>query len=226
MAIGDAYATVEDYKAVKDLTTVRDPDALGELLTAISRTLDRRLGRASGFNIDAAATVRIYMPRVRNSRPRRDDWAESENPWLYGGMTRLLDVEDIGGAVTSITIDEARDNTYSTTLATTDYELLPRNAAVGPEARPYRQIRMTEWGDYGGWPTGARVKVTAIHGWPAVPAAIKRAVIELAAIIQGDGFMSTNRISDLGEIIDATPQARRILMEMKDMYAHPEAVSL
>jgi hypothetical protein len=85
-------------------------------------------------------------------------------------------------SVTSITVDGARDNTFSTTLTTDDYELLPRNALLGSEAWPYTQIQLTTWGDMWAWLPGARIKVTGVWGWPSVPAPIFDAVIDLTRI--------------------------------------------
>lgn len=217
MALVDAYATKDEYYAAHGKTSTTDDIAVNRTLEAVSRLIDKRLDRKNGFLKDAAATIRIYVPKGTGRR-QRDDWAESENPWLYGGMTRVLDVEDIGGAITSILLDETNDNTYGTTLATNDYELLPRNAAVHGE--PYRQISMTPWGSYaGGWPAGRHVKVTAIHGWPSVPAAIKVATIELAAILMIDSAFATGRISELDQTVEASPQARKVLNDLMAVYS-------
>lgn len=211
MAIGDAYASVDDYKAVHEGSSVTSSQ-----LVAVSRYIDMKMGRPSGFQKDATATVRIYMPK--STGMAQAGWAESENPWKAGGLVRVLDVEDIGGAVTSITVDEQRDNTFSLTLATSDYELLPRNAAVGPEPKPYNQIALSDWGTQSGFPPGARVKVTAIHGWPAVPEAIKWATIELVAMLLNASVFSTDRIQDIDQQVGASPQARSILNGLMTNY--------
>jgi hypothetical protein len=217
MAIGDAYASVEDYKAITNKSSTADDLWVGRALLAFSRYIDHKLDRRSGFNKDTVATIRLYMPR--STRPTRTDWAESENPWLYGGRSRVLDVQDIGGAITSITIDETKTGAYSLTLASTDYELLPLNAAVGPEPRPYKQIGLLEWGGHPTWTPGARVKVTAIHGWPAVPQAIKLATIEMTAILRVESPFAADRIQEFDQVVNASPQARGILNSLMTNYS-------
>lgn len=49
-------------------------------------------------------------------------------------------------SVTSLCTDDDGDRTYGTTWATTDYDLLPFNAAL--DYRPYRWIETTPSGDY------------------------------------------------------------------------------
>lgn len=214
MATTDAYATPAEYRKSAVHISDDDTDVLTRDLLAISRLIDRRLDRLSGFAKDASATTRVY--HVRSARPTRPDWAESENPWLYGGATRILDVEDIGGAVTSIKWDSQRTGTYDVTLTTDDYELLPSNASVHGE--PYRQISLTPWGDYSSFPSGSRVQVIAIHGWPSVPAGIKVACIELTAMLRGESEYSTNRIQELDSIEVVAPQARKVINDLMTTY--------
>lgn len=212
MAITDSYASFDEYRSAKQQG---EEPAVAPLLAAVSRYIDHKLDRRSGFGKDATATERIYMPKSKGVA--QDGWAESENPWKYGGMIRVLDIEDLV-SVTSITIDEGRDNTFSLTLSASDYELLPRNAATGPEPRPHNQIGLTEWGSRVGFTVGARVKVTGIHGWPAVPEGIKWACIEFVDILRGTSALATNRINEMDQVVDASPQARAILRDLMTNY--------
>lgn len=153
------------------------------------------------------------MPKSRfssfASNYPRADWAESENPWLYGGLSRVLDIDPLV-SVSSITVDEGRDNTFSRTLVASDYELLPRNAAQGPEPEPYRQIFLTNYGTLFGWPSQARVKVHGIFGWPSVPVGIRDGCIELAGILLGDSPLATRQYTDMGAV-GASTEARGIV---------------
>lgn len=139
----------------------------------------------------------------------RLDWAESENPWKYGGMTRILDIDDLV-SVTSIEVDENIDNTYSLTLTTGDYELLPRNADKGPEPEPYRQIELTPYGSRYAWMPNARVKVTGVWGWPAVPQAIRIACIKWTAIMRNEGPDATGRLMEIDSVITQSDEGRRM----------------
>lgn len=205
MAIGDAYATAAEYLAVTDRVDASENTIIERDLKAVSRHIDAELGRPSGFNKDAAATVRIYDPSSS-----------------LGAFARLYieDLVELGGSG-SITIDTGRDNTFATTLPTTDYELLPRNASVGPEARPYDTIELTSWGTRGVFVPGQRVKVTGIHGWPAVPAAIVAATIELTRIVRLESPRSTTRVNEMQQVISTSRAAQGIIDKLLERYRHP-----
>ena len=215
MAVTDAYCSEPEYRAAKKQESSADAMINAQYLSAASRYIDTKLDRKSGFNKDAADTFRIY--EVRASGRVVEGWAESENPWKYGGLTRVLEVDDLV-SVTSITMDDSRSGSFSTTLSTNDYELLPLNAAKGSEVRPYTQIGMTSWGAYTAWPNGARVKVTGIHGWPSVPESIKIATIEIAAILQLKSVYATDRINEMNDVVNTSPMARALLMGLMTNY--------
>lgn len=215
MAITDAYVSEPEYRAAKKQESSEDAETNKVYLNAAARYLDRKLDRPSGFNKDATASERIYT--VTSTGKVYDGWAESENPWKYGGLRRVIDVDDLV-SVSSITMDENRTGSFDTTLSASDYELLPLNAQKGAEVRPYTQIGMTSWGTYTAWPTGARVKVTGIFGWPSVPDAIKVANIELAAILQLKSPYATGRIDDIDQTLGMAPQARALLRDLHTSY--------
>jgi hypothetical protein len=195
MAISDAYATAAQYRAVVGKTdSAQDADVLTDL-KAISRHLEGKLGRF--FGKDSAAVARYYLP----------DQA-----------TRELRVDDLAAAPTSIKMDLDGDGTCETTLAATDYELLPRNAAKEPEAAPYTRIRMVDWGNYDCFYSGCKVEVTAVFGWPAVPEAVGRATIHLAAILRLETPRATRRIVELEGAIEASADAMSIVRQLTDRY--------
>lgn len=157
------------------------------------------------------------MPKA--GTPRRADWYVSENPAFYGGLARQLFVDDLV-TVTTIKIDEDRDGLFTdeTALAATDYELLPRNAADGPEPAPYTTIELTPWGTKYAFPTGCRVEVVGIFGWPAVPQAIVRACCHLTAILRLDSARATGRIMELDNIYATSREAQTIVGELMMHY--------
>lgn len=146
-------------------------------------------------------------------------WAESENPWRYGGMTRVLDIDDLVSlAVTDpITIDHQRDNTFSLSLVAADYELLPRNAAADGE--PYHQIELTSWGSNPSFAPQARVRISGIWGWPAVPAGVKSDVIELCAIWRKESPRATGRINELDQVVTESPMAMSLVKRFRYAYS-------
>ena len=184
MALDSPYATYAEY--IADVGSTNDTGtntAIESDLKAVSRWIDRKLDRF--FNIDAAPVARVYVVPIQRSNPPYG-WAESENPFRWG-FSRALDVDDI--ATTNglaIKIDVARDGSFTddTALASTDYELFPINAPLGPEPRPYTRIVIPEWSQQGGFGAGARVQVTAYFGWPTVPPAIKRATIDITRTLR------------------------------------------
>ncbi len=195
MSISAAYATAAEYRAVVGKTdTAEDAEILVDL-TAISRYLDARLGRF--FTRDASPVSRVYI----STRDTNELWTE-----------------DMSAAPTAVTIDTNRDGTYATVLTASDYELLPLNAPLEPEPRPYTRIKLAPWGMYTTFPANVRVRVTAQFGWPAVPLAIQRATIHLTAILRLETPRATRRISELNESIETSPDAQRIIRQLTDSF--------
>lgn len=179
MAITDPYANVATYAlyAPGDAGTTAEKEAA---LLAATRQIERAAGRT--FNKDASDTSRLYRLRAPVG-PIPYGWAESENPYRFGGWSRLLSVDDLV-SVTSIVIDSGLDGSFSgdAVLASTDYELWEQNAAQGSEPRPYESIYIPTYSSIGGFPPGATVRVTGIFGWPSIPAPIVEMTCRLAAL--------------------------------------------
>ena len=134
---------------------------------------------------------------------------------------------DFGSVPTSILIDEDNDGLFTdeTTLATTDYELLPQNAILGPEAMPYDAIRLTPWGDKFLWPLGMRVEITAQWGWPDVPEAVKRYTADITSILRLETPRATARIEDgIGTISTIPASAQALIYKLGEQYMRREFV--
>lgn len=193
MAIDAAYATAAEYRASMDKQDTGSDAAIDDDLLSISRHLERRIGRF--FNKDATEQSRIFVP----SGGRNE--------------TDILAVDDLV-SVSEIVIDDGQDDSFGTTVAASDYELLPRNADKGPEPQPYRQIRLAPWSDSKtSWPN-ARVKVTGIWGWPAVPKPIKTATIRLTGILRLEHPAATGHINEMGEPETMGPEAQHIVANL------------
>ena len=95
--------------------------------------------------------------------------------------------------------------------------LWPFNAPHGPEPNPYRAIQLTSWGNSGAF-RGHRVRVVGTFGWPAVPAAIRTATIELAAILRLQSPRATNQIQEFDQVIAASNEAQKILHRLVAVY--------
>lgn len=204
MAIGDPYATPEEFRSFKGANSAREDTMLLIQLRAVSRLLDQKLNQPYGFNRDAdgSPSVAIYGPRDL-PRPIADSTDISVKT-AYAGSAIDWD------AATALVLDS-------------DYELTPTNPAPG---YPWTGISLYGYGPTpdiiqigsyrGRSQSQIRVRVEALHGWPAVPDAIKWATIELVSILRGEGIFATGRISELGgATIDSSPEARRL---MRDLY--------
>lgn len=191
------YATVEQYRDAIDMTDSGKDDQIEADLEAVSRYLDRRLNRT--FGVEAYDETRLFVPP-----------ATSDTLWI----------DDLSADPDSIRIDEDEDGVFTDedTLAATDYELRPLNAASGAEPRPYTHILLTPWGDYSAWTKAVRVEIVGKWGWPQVPTAIKRATIQFTSIWRLQSPLATRRIPELGDAIEASPTARRMVDQLVDQY--------
>lgn len=214
MAISDAYFTFGEYQATDRgrIDSSRQADVEADAL-AIARYLEARSGRY--FNKDDTATIRIYDPRVDSYDPDRC------------GYNRALMVQDIASTVgLTLEVDSALDGTYATAFNAGQYELRPLNAAVGPEAWPYTEIYLHGWSSAprSSWYASERIRVTAIHGWPAVPTPVKRAAIRLCEILRLDGIRGTREMNDVGVVLGASSEARGIVADLIHRYAKGTAI--
>ncbi|MEV6571866.1 phage gp6-like head-tail connector protein [Streptomyces sp. NPDC051577] len=148
-------ATYADLGTLKRQLSLDDDDdtrdaQLDQALNTASRYIDRATGRR--FWLDAEPAERVYRPQGRTVI--EDDGA-------------ALVVDDIGS--TSGLVVETGSAAAWSTIAT--WETLPDNAlALG---RPITALLRS-----GGWGSGtSRVRVTARHGWPAVPDEIVQATL-------------------------------------------------
>lgn len=223
MPVSDAYADAASYRAAMSKTDSADDGDILLDLEAVSRYIDRQMGRMpSGlprhFTRDAAVTTRVFEPTVYG---RVDP--EAENPWLYTKGTRDLWVDDIAvSAGLVLKVDEDRDGSFAdeTALAATDYQLWPLNADKGAEKQPWTRIRLPEWSTRSGWQRGAQVEVTAVFGFPAIPSAISRATIQLTAILRLESPRATGRIPEgIDDEVEMSDPAKRIVAGLIRSYA-------
>lgn len=197
-----AYATAANYKAVVGMTDATKDAQITLDLLAVSRYIDGKMRRT--FNKDTAATSRIYI-------------VDTAADYLW--------IDDISTTPTSVEVDTDEDGTYATSLAATDYEMLPHNAAKEPEARPFTKIKLLPWNDeLLEFPANQRVRVTGLFGWPAVPEAIKTATIHITAILRLETPRATRRIAELGDTIEASDAAQYIIDKLMHNYQQARPV--
>jgi hypothetical protein len=208
MAITDAYASAAEYRTRTEKSDTGDDATVLLDLKAISRVIDRKLGRQrTGFNVDASDVKRIFRPDPLQADPR------------------ILPIPPLSATPTSVTIDTDGDGLFTDETAlnitqiTGDVMLEPRDTLDGPEPAPFTELHMTPWGAYpGGWPAGLMVEVDGRWGWPAVPEAIKVAAIQLTAIYRLETPRATSQISDIGTIIGMSTSAQTIIEDLYRTY--------
>lgn len=144
------YATAAQLKVRLSISDATDDTTLGMILSGVCRAIDTHCGQR--FWRDTVATTRYYT-------------AEHDDTLFIEPLV----------SVTSIATDTAYDGTYATTWATTDYRLMPVNAAA--DGWPYTWVRIKSGGDYDFVSYDAGVRIVGIFGWPAVPDAISEAAL-------------------------------------------------
>lgn len=206
MPVSDAYADAATYRALIRRNDNVDDTVILDDLKAVSRYLDRKLGRF--FTKDAAAVARAYYGEGR-----------------LGDNGRKLYVDDIASTTgLAIKVDADADGLFSdeTAWASTDYQLLPLDANRGPEPRPWTAIYVPSWSSKGAFGRRSHIEVTAEFGWPAVPLAIARATCHLTAIVRMDSPRALSGIGqDVESILDQLPDGQRIVAQLSRGYARP-----
>lgn len=156
MTITNGYATTADARRYVGLNDSIDTSDLDDVITTVSRMIDAYCNR----HFFQSTEARTFEP---------DDYLQL----VLGANNDLV-------SVTSITIDEEGDGTYGKTLTAGEYQLLP-TSRTAPEQTPITEVRAL--GAFL-WPVPLidqdqldRVKITGVWGWPAVPAAVKRACL-------------------------------------------------
>lgn len=152
MTITNGYCTLAEIKDNKRISSTSSPDdgVIEALVEAASRYIDDLTGRR--FHTTAADETRYF---------------ESDN------STELFPGNII--SITSLKTDADGDRTYETTWATTDYDLLPANAAL--DGLPYHYIRKSPAGA-NSFPTHSKgVQIVGKFGYSAAPKPIKQACI-------------------------------------------------
>lgn len=151
MAISNGYCTLNELKARLGITDNADDTILENVIEAASRV------------IDSDCNTRFY--------------AASETRYFSAEAPGVVTVDDLL-SVSSLTTDDNVDGTYSTTWATTDYQLMPFNST------PYREIRVKPGGAKL-FPVSAYqglVKVIGSFGYSSTtPDAINEACLILSA---------------------------------------------
>ena len=145
MALADAYATAAEYRARTNKSDTTDDAELDELLTGVSRWIERYCNRV--FNLSASEAR---------------DFDGSGERWLY--------VDDVV-SITVVAVDEVLDDAYSKSVTASNVVGRPRNADNIGE--PYTALWLSDRSvntELYSWPQGeGNIRVTGVYGWPDAP---------------------------------------------------------
>jgi hypothetical protein len=162
--MANEYATSAEAIARNPSLANVDLIELDAALEAASRWIDGYCGRK--FWLDTSTTERVF--RATN---------------MY-----VLDLgeHEIGSSTGVIVKTDDGTGTFATTVSSSAYQLEPVNAPYATAgARPYTSIRgvSTAWPlTYSNSGRQDLVKVTALYGWPAVPAAVRDVCLALTTV--------------------------------------------
>lgn len=126
-------------------------------------------------------------------------------------------------SVTSLSTDDEGDGVFETAWAATDYQLWPVNAAMGPEVRPYTEVRAVGAKTF---PLpdlrnqrANRVQIVGTFGWPdAVPPAVREACLIVAGELfkMKDAPFGVAGFGDFGAVrVRENPIASKLLEDYR-----------
>ncbi|HEY9417124.1 MAG TPA: phage head-tail connector protein [Pseudonocardia sp.] len=156
---GDTYASLDELKERMDIADTVDDSRLTDALDAASREIDTWCERE--FTRDDAVSARLFQPLT---------------------PTRVLvdDIHSTDGL--TIEVDTSGDGSYATAWTAADYQLEPVNGrANGLSGWPYTRIVAVGSRCFPVCSARPPVRVTALWGWSAAPAAVRQACLIIAA---------------------------------------------
>jgi hypothetical protein len=162
VTIVNGYATRPEFQAWSQSDSSTKFDQMDSVVTAASRAIDEYCQR------------RFYQDGTVPAPVTRTFMA------VDGRFLRLGPFNDLV-SLSTLKTDAAGDGTFETTWTTTDYELGPLDR---PPGRPYTQIDTIAGLQF---PTSqrpgrsARVEVTGVWGWAAIPPEVHNACLIKAA---------------------------------------------
>jgi len=160
MTISNGYCSLNELKGRLDITlTDTASDTLCEqVVTAVSRWIDDYTRR----RFYAAAETRYYTAD------------QNDELWIDDCL-----------AVGTLKTDDNADRTYETSWQTTDYDLLPVNAAL--DGVPYTRIQIAPNGSYG-FPKDVKkgVQLFGTHGYCTTTSSGKATIVKEACLLQSE----------------------------------------
>lgn len=152
------YTSLALFKANAKVTGVTSEELMQFAISTASRQIDEFCRRR--FYADPATSVREYSTIGRTSQGTD-----------RGMPFDAIMLDDIASS-TGLIVQTGRGDSW-TTVSSSLYDLAPDNAAA--DYKPITGLR--KWGSY--WISNPlqRVRITAKHGWPAIPQQVQQATL-------------------------------------------------
>jgi hypothetical protein len=185
MAIVNGYLTIDEAVSYIGVNETRDTTELEDVVTSVSRLIDRYCGRQF---FQSTATARTFDS-------------------LDGLHVEFGPFNDLVSA-TTVAYDSNDDGTYESTVSASGYQLLP-TTNTAPIDEPYTALKLINGSTFPYSPAASGrvglIRITGNWGWGEVPAEVKQAarlmVAEVAKLqdaplgIAGMGEYGVTRVS-------------------------------
>ena len=207
MAITNGYCALSELKSFVNISDSTDDTELEDAVNSASRQIDAYCGRK--FFADGVTSAKVYR---------------TSNPY----QVTVDDISTSTGLV--LKYDDNDDGTYETTVASTDFILLPLNAeAFGISGLGFTSIELLTDGSHE-FPTvrsnnRPRIQVTANWGFAAVPEPVRQACLMLSS----ENFAMRNTplgIAGVGEFGVLAVRQNRQITRMLDPYRRGDSMGL
>lgn len=207
MAIVNGYLTIDEAVQYVGRNETRDTTELEDVVTSVSRLIDRYCGRQF---FQSTATAREFDS-------------------LNGTDVEFGPFNDVV-SVTTLAYDSNDDGTFETTVSASGYQLLPtKNAA--PIDEPFTSLRLLNGSTFPYAPAASGrtglIRITGTYGWSAVPVEVKQAarimVAEVAKL--ADAPLGVAGFGEFGVVRLSRSMPARA-MHLLQPYRHPLNVGM
>jgi len=192
--MANEYISLDFYKDRANIPDDQDDALLESVIEAVSRFIDQQTWR------------RFY--------------STNETRYYTAQESGVIEVDDIT-SVDALKTDSGADRTYATTWQTTDYDLMPANAALNGE--PYTEIHTTPNGDYA-FPIGLvkGVEIKGDFGFIDSAADTPSGIVEATTL--GVNRVLARLKTPLG--VSASPQVGQMKVEVRQLKADPDFMDI
>ncbi len=209
MALGDPYVTAAQIKTRLGISDSTDDAAITSAASASTRWIDNHCNRRRfGFNKTTSATARVYRASS-STRANVDD---------ISATTSLV-----------VAVDTAGVGTFGTTWTIgTDFLLEPLDAVASDgDSRPYDTVRTIGGQYFQSINRRPFLQVTALWGWPAVPALVTEACYQLAeeTFKLKDAPFGIAGVNDFGVLRIGNQTMNRVQAMLEDYRSTPLLVA-